>query len=201
MECKTKWALKRMNEWTRLISGWIKQIYCNCFSPLILAVQRCLCLKSCLVKDITCAITWYIQIKDPKLKKSAFKVEFSGWVSKWKMAWKARNRTICHNAKQQKTTKKKKWQLSKCSERKFSAVQCHGYHVCTWHLWTLIFFEFSPQTGVYVGLTVYWKIKQSEDAPCYHLVHQFRAKNQVIINGFKKSKFWLEILRWKHEMA
>ena len=107
MECKTKWAIKRINEWARLISGWIKQIYCDCFSPLILAVQRCLCLKSCLANDITCAITWYIQIKNPKLKKSAFKVEVSGWVSKWKMAWKSRNQTICLNAKQQKTTKKK----------------------------------------------------------------------------------------------
>ena len=150
-------GVKKDNEWARLISGWIKQIYCNCFSPLILAVQRCLCLKSCLANDITCAITWYIQIKNPKLKKSAFKVEVSGWVSKWKNGLKKlkiRQYALMQN---NKNNKKKKWQLSKCSERKFSAVQCHGYHVCTWHLWTLIFFEFSPQTRMYVGLTVYWK--------------------------------------------
>ena len=150
MECKTKWALKRMNEWTRLISGWIKQIYCNCFSPLILAVQRCLCLKLCLANDITCAITWYIQIKNQNWKNRLLKSKFRVVFRNEKMAWKAKNQTICLNAKQQKQ-QKKKWQLSKCSERKFSAVQCHGYHVCTWHLWTLIFFEFSPQTGVYVN--------------------------------------------------
>ena len=107
MECKTKWALKRMNEWTRLISGGIKQIYCNCFSPLILAVQRCLCLKLCLANNITCAITWYIQSKNQNWKNRLLKSKFRVGFRNEKMAWKAKNQTICLNAKQQKQQKEK----------------------------------------------------------------------------------------------
>ena len=142
MECKTKWALKRMNEWTRLISGWIKQIYCNCFSPLILAVQRCLCLKLCLANDITCAITWYIQIKNPNFwKNRLWKSKFQCGFRNGKMAWKAENRTICHHTKTTKHQKKeeKMANVEISRTRKFGAVQCRSYHVCTWRLWTFYF--------------------------------------------------------------
>ena len=107
MECKTKWALKWANIWARLISGWIEQINCNCFSPLILAVQRCLCLKLCLANDITCAITWYIQIKNQNWKNRLLKSNFRVGFRNEKMAWKAKNQTICLNAKQQKQQKEK----------------------------------------------------------------------------------------------
>ena len=61
----------------------------------------------------------------------------------------------CKTAKQ---PKKKKWQMSKCSELKSSVrssakvtMYAHGDYE---HLFPL---SFSPQTGVYVGLTVYEK--------------------------------------------